>query len=143
MPTPTPEDIDLARRGAQAALERLRLTRRPGDGGTSAGRLAAVETLWWVCLLAEQLADPGARLTGDNAERDEADLIPFVLVQPGTPGPGGSYAGEHRPRQDVHSPAGDTVTRTPGNALRLPLCEISENVSGHPLRRVFTCIGRG
>lgn len=75
MPAPTPEDINLACRGARAALERLRLTRRPGDGDTSAGRLAAVETLWWVRLLAEQLAYPDNRLTGDGTEDDEADLV--------------------------------------------------------------------
>ncbi|WP_010122590.1 hypothetical protein [Corynebacterium nuruki] len=80
MPAPTPEDINLACRGARAALERLRLARRPGDGDSSEGRLAAVETLWWVRLLAEQLAYPGNRLTGDGTESDEAELVAALRV---------------------------------------------------------------
>jgi hypothetical protein len=39
-----------------------------------------VETLRWVRLLAEQLAYPDSRLTGDGTEDDEADLVAAFRV---------------------------------------------------------------
>jgi hypothetical protein len=60
VPKPTSENVELSRRSACAALARLSACRFPGDDTDEApGRAAAVETLWWVRLLAEQLAYPG------------------------------------------------------------------------------------
>lgn len=39
-----------------------------------------METLRWVRLLAEQLAYPGASLTGDGAESDESELVASLRV---------------------------------------------------------------
>lgn len=78
MPAPTPEDIDLARRGAQAALRRVAEHRFPdADIDGVSGCIAVVETLWWVCLLAEQLNYPyeaHQKLRGNSDSESEADL---------------------------------------------------------------------
>lgn len=81
MPEPTTDDIRLARCGANAALERLLLTRTPRANGEDApGRIAAVETLWWVRLLAEQLSYPGKELSGDGTESDASELVSALRV---------------------------------------------------------------
>lgn len=81
MPAPTPADIDLACHGAREALSRLADHRFPNDDGDDApSRIAAVETLWWVRLLAEQLAFPGRRLRGDGSEHDESELVAALRV---------------------------------------------------------------
>ncbi len=81
MPTPTSDDIELSCCGARAALERLSRHRFPDESADeSAGRAAAVETLWWVRLLAEQLAYPGSRLTGDETDSDAAELVAALRV---------------------------------------------------------------
>lgn len=81
MPTPTSDDIELSCYGARAALERLAKHRFPDENGDeAAGRVAAVETLWWVRLLAEQLAYPGSRLTGDGTDSDAAELVAAMRV---------------------------------------------------------------
>lgn len=81
MAEPTAEDIKLACCGAKAALERLLQTRTPREDGDDApGRIAAVETLWWVRLLAEQLAYPGKELSGDGTESDVSELVAALRV---------------------------------------------------------------
>lgn len=81
MAAPTSDGIRLACCGAEAALERLLLTRTPrADGDDAPGKAAAVETLWWVRLLAEQLAYPGPRLTGDGTGSDESELVAALRV---------------------------------------------------------------
>lgn len=81
MPAPTSDDIRLASIGAETALERLLQARTPREDGDDApGRIAAVETLWWVRLLAEQLAYPGKELSGDGTESDVSDLVSALRV---------------------------------------------------------------
>lgn len=78
---PTAEDINLACCGAEAALERLFQARTPREDGDDApGRIAAVEALWWVRLLAEQLAYPGKELSGDGTESDASELVAALRV---------------------------------------------------------------
>lgn len=81
MPVPTPADIDLARNGARAALSRLAEHRFPNsDEDDGPGRIAVVETLWWVRLLAEQLEYSNTRETGDGTEADESELVAAFRV---------------------------------------------------------------
>lgn len=78
---PTAEDINLACRGAEAALERLFQARTPREDGDDAPvRTAAVEALWWVRLLAEQLAYPGKELSVDGTESDASELVAALRV---------------------------------------------------------------
>lgn len=81
MPAPSSADIDLASRGAREALSRLADHRFPNDDGDDGpSRIAAVETLWWVRLLSEQLAYPSTRLRGDGSKNDESELVAALRV---------------------------------------------------------------
>lgn len=84
MPTPSAADIDFARRSSIAAMQRLEPYRYlTADCDEQDAMRAAVETLWWARLLAEQLGHPNPAhvpLEGDGGANDEADLVAALRV---------------------------------------------------------------